>query len=237
MSLSSKSLPTTLVALLALSGCGKPATSGNTTSAQVNISNSALPVSGAPTGDVAILAAAEPFEKLTETSFSATPAVLDGTIAEVQTATQRLKGVVSADVTKRLEVRLNEIASARQSDNRADLAISAVEGYRVLVGAVSSNSKVPTAVNLLDYVGFRYDADLKAKPSRWQDMKQAVTFGREQWTSIAPRVTDAALRARMDKALTEMDGAVATQHASAASAVAQRELALVDELEKFFNGR
>lgn len=236
MSLSSNSISINLVLLLALSGCGKSATSGNATSAAVNISNSASPVSGTPARDAAILAAAEPFEKLTETSFSATPAVLDGTIMEVQTAARGLKGVVGVDVTNRLETRLAEIASARKSDNRADLAISAVEGYRVLVSAVPSNSKVPTAVNLLDYVGFRYDADLKAKPSRWEDMKQALTFGREQWASIASQVTNATLRARMDAALKEMSDAVSAHDALAASAVAQRELALVDELEKFFSG-
>lgn len=230
-------ISTVLVAATVLSACGQSAAPNNDTSSMTNASNSAGVVSATPTGDAAILAAAEPFEKLTETSFSATPAVLDRTIAEVQTAAAGLKGILAQVASDRLDTRLAEIATARKTDNRANLAIAAVEGYRVLVSAVSANAKVPTAVNLLDYVGFRYDANLKAKPSRWQDMTQAITFGRGQWASITPQVTDAVLRARMDKALTDMANAATARDTPSAAASAQRELALVDDLEKFFNAK
>jgi hypothetical protein len=69
--------------------------------------------------------------------------------------------------------------SARQVQDRAGLALSSIEAYRVLVGAVADNAKVPTEVSLLDYAGFRYDADLEANPARWGDMAAAVSFARE----------------------------------------------------------
>jgi molybdenum cofactor biosynthesis protein B len=64
-----------------------------------------------------------------------------------------------------------------------------VEGYRLLVSA-APQTKIPTAVNLLDYAGFRYDADLKARPVRWSDLKAAVEFANQQWNSISDGVTE-----------------------------------------------
>lgn len=231
------------LAVLALSACGQRDTAGNAAPVDAAAPAPAVPapavaapaVAASATGDAAILAAAEPFEKLTETAFSATPAVLDGTIAEVQAAAAGLKGILSQESDSGLRTRLDEIAAARKADNRADLAIAAVEGYRVLVSAVSASAKVPTAVNLLDYAGFRYDADLKSTPARWDDMTQAVAFGREQWASISQQVTDAALNARMETALADMATAATGRDAAVAAAAAQRELELVDDLEKFFS--
>lgn len=234
---SSITISTAVVAALALSACGKPAPPSHDTSSAVKASDSAAAVAAARAGDAAVLAAAEPFEKLTETSFSATLPILDGTIAEVQSAAAGLKGILSHDAITRLNTRLAEIATARKADNRADLAIAAVEGYRVLVSAAGADAKVPTAVKLLDYAGFRYEAHRQAKPSRWDEMTQAVTFGRDQWASIAPRVTDAALRERIEMALADMASAANGRDAAGAAAAAQRELALVDDLEKFFATR
>lgn len=225
-----------LAMALSLAACGKAATSGSAASRTANTTANAPATTAAmpSTGDAAILAAAEPFEALTETAFSAAPAALDTTIAEVRAAAATVRGRLAADLATQLDARLAAIGAARASDDRAGLAIAAVEGYRVLVSGVSPGAKVPTEVNLLDYAGFRYDADLKAKPARWDDMKQSVAFGREQWAAIAPRVTDAGLAGKMDASLTEMGKAVGARDAKAAAAVAQRELALVDDLETFF---
>lgn len=228
-------LPVTAVLALALAACGRSGASSDVAPPRVATSVASVAVPGASSTDAALLAAAEPFEKLTETAFSATAADLDLTIGQVRTAAASVRGALGAGAVGLLDEQLAAIASARASDRRADLAIAAVEGYRVLVSAVSAAAKVPTAVNLLDYAGFRYDANLKAKPARWADMIQAMAFAREQWASISSRVTDPALRGRMDASLTEMEGAAKRRDVPAASAAAQRELALVDDLEKFFN--
>ena len=233
---------TTAIASLTLVACGQRSASNSMStdagavSEGANTENlSAAVPKPVATGDTAILAAAEPFEKLTETAFSAAPKDLDVTIGEVNAAAKSVRGSLSSPASTQLDERLAAITGARGSNNRADLAISAVEGYRVLVSNVSSSAKVPTAVNLLDYAGFRYDADLKASPVRWADTSQAAAFASTQWASISSRVTDSALRARVDRTLAGMAAAAKARNAPAAATAAKVELALVDELETFFN--
>lgn len=223
-----------LSAAIVVSSCGQGAPADKTNS---SASTPSVTAQAAPTGDAAIAAAAEPFEKLTETAFTATPAVLDATIAEVRAAAQGVRGSLAPEGATSLDTRLADIDAARKTDNRADLAIAAVEGYRTLVSSAAPGAKVPAAVKLLDYAGFRYDADLKAKPPRWADMTQAASFGREQWATISSQVTDSALRANMDKALAEMADGASKRDAAVGSTAAQRELALVDDLEKYFGNR
>ena len=228
----------TAMASLALFACGQKGASNSVTmgsgaagSGNVSVAAS-TPVA---TGDTAILAAAEPFEKLTETAFSAKPDVLDVTIGEVNDAAKSVHGSLTGNTSPQLDERLAAITAARRSNDRADLAIAAVEGYRVLVSSVSSSAKVPTAVNLLDYAGFRFDADLKARPTRWADTAQAATFAGKQWASISSRVTDTALRARVEQTVAEMSAASKARNAPAATAAVKLELTLVDDLETFFN--
>ncbi len=228
---------TIALAATSLEACGKAGDSGGAAASTPNASISATTPATALTGNAALLAAAEPFEKLTEISFSAAPAVLDSTITEVQTAANGVRGNLASDAATRLDEQLAAITTARRADNRAELAIAAVEGYRILVSGSAAGMKVPAAVKLLDYAGFRYAADVKATPARWADMSQAVSFAREQWASISTRVTDAALHASVEKSLTDMGGAATRRDASAAAAAAQRELALVDDLEKMFASR
>ena len=231
--LRSPAILTTVTASLALAGCGQKGASNTASAAPENVT--AATSSPVATSDAAMLAAAEPFEKLTETAFSATPDALNLTIGEVNDAARSVRGSLAGGASSQLNERLAAIAAARQSNNRADLAIAAIEGFRVLVRGVSSAAKVPTAVNLLDYAGFRYDADLKANPARWADMTQAATFGSDQWTLISSRVTDAALRARVDRALAEMSAAAKARNVRAGAAATKLELAVVDDLETFFN--
>lgn len=231
MSIPSNRLFIGLSVAIAVSSCGQGAPSDKTSS---SASAPSVTAQAAPRGDAAITAAAEPFEKLTETAFTATPAVLDATISEVRAAAQGARGALTANTATRLDEQIAAIDVARKADNRADLAIAAVEGYRTLVSSTAPGAKVPVEVKLLDYAGFRYDADLKAKQARWADMAQAASFGRERWASISSQVTDGALRANMDRALAEMADGASRRDAAVSSAAAQRELALVDDLEKFF---
>src|SRR3979409_1924288 len=174
--------------------------------AQFPIATSEAAVSGArssPTDvDAAssrLLAAAEPFEALTETAFSAQGLQLNSAIAAADRAAQGSRDLLPTASKAQLEMRLTEIHVARKSDDRAGIAIPSVEAYRILVSAARPG-KVPTAVNLMDYAGFRYDADFRAKPIRWSDMKAAASFGRQQWTSIAGHVADSALKQNVEAA-------------------------------------
>jgi hypothetical protein len=181
-----------------------------------------------------LIAAAEPFEALTEQAFSAQPKKLDRNIAAAEKAVEQARSALSSDVASELDKRLAEIRSARESNDRSLLALASVECYRLLVSA-APQTKVPTAVNLLDYAGFRYDANLKARPIRWSDMKVAVEFANRQWDSISDRVTDRALKNKFSTALQQMDAAIDRNSVAEATSGVKAELDLVDKLERYFS--
>jgi hypothetical protein len=89
-------------------------------------------------------------------------------------------------------------------------------------------------VNLLDYAGFRYNADLKAVPTRWSDMAEAVSVAQQQWKALAPRVQSPDLEAKVSKALAAMEQAVEHKNKSASARSVKAELDVVDQLEKHF---
>jgi hypothetical protein len=180
------------------------------------------------------ITAAEPFEALTEQAFSAQPKKLDRNIAAAEKAVEQARSVLSSDVVSELNERLVEIRSARRSNDRSRLALASVEGYRLLVTA-APQTKVPTAVSLLDYAGFRYDADLKSRPIRWSDMQAAIEFANRQWDSISDRITDPGLKSKFSATLQRMETAIARKAAAEAKTGVKTELDLVDKLERYFN--
>ncbi len=200
---------------------------------QIAPTPSALATSNAKSSDN-LRAAAEPFEKLTEISFSAAFPTIDLTIGEAQAAARGVRESLSKDAADQLASQLSAMKSARQKHDRSGLALTAIEAYRVLVSAVTDNAKIPVGVSLLDYAGFRYDADLKASPIRWDDMARAATFARETWDGLLPRTKASPVATRFEKAITEMDKAVVQKSKPLAASSVKSELDLVDQLEKFF---
>lgn len=184
--------------------------------------------------DKTLLAAAEPFENLTEIAFSANWPKLDHAISEAEHAATGARGSLSTKAAGSMDEHLAKMTVARQQHHRADLALSSIEVYRVLVSSVSAGTRIPSQVSLLDYSGFRYDADLKSSPIRWDDMNQVVAFAHQQWAVVAPQIKDASLATRFQKAVDGMDRAAKQKdHALAASSV-RAESDLVDELESYF---
>ena len=194
----------------------------------------APPASDADAKHSAFLAAAEPFENLTEQAPSATPAELQSLIAEAKKAGKAAMPALEMPAKLTLQAHLDGIDAAAKSDQRTKIALSAVEGYRTLVENASDTDRVPRAVSLLDYSGFRYQADLSAQPVRWDDARQALDFAQQQWSGIEMRVTDAALRKEFADSLSAMADAADKRDAAAARKAATAELDLVDKLEGFF---
>ena len=180
-----------------------------------------------------LLAAAEPFEGLTEQSFTAKPKDLNRMIGNARNAARRVVAVLSTGENKALAAQLSAIGAAANND-RAALALAAIEGYRILASA-THGTKVPAEVSLLDYSGFRFDADLKANPVRWGDMQDATGFATKQWKRIAERVTDQNLKQRVTEALRDMQTVIPIKSTSGARAAVNGELDLVDTLEAWFN--
>jgi hypothetical protein len=180
-----------------------------------------------------LLAAAEPFEALTETAFTVTLPSLDRAIATAVATAEHVKPALPPGAQAELKTHLDAIGAARLVDDRAGVAQASIEIYRLFVSNAPSGV-IPREVNLLDYAGFRYDADLKAKATAWDDMAEAAAFGHRTWAAIEGRVTDPALHDRMSKALADMVDAAQRRNAGLAADASKRELDLVDLLEAYF---
>jgi hypothetical protein len=204
-----------------------------------NQQNAAAPAATPPASAAAdvgqpdLLAAAEPFEALTETAFTSRPPVLDQSIATALAAAMRIRPLLSADARKELETRVQAIGAARLNDNRPEIALESVEIYRLLVENAPPH-QIPAEVNLLDYAGFRYDADLKARPPHWDDMTRAGDYAQIKWDAIQGRVTDTTLHDGVSKAIADMAEAAKRKDPALASDAVRRELDSVDLLEAFF---
>ncbi len=156
---------------------------------------SVVPAVSTSSADEQFRAAAEPFETLTEISPTAALPTVDRTIDEAETAARGVRGLLPNGLSHQLDAQLAAVRSARRKHDRVELTLASIEAYRVLVSAVTTGAKVPTAVNLLDYAGFRYNVDLAAKPVRWGDMAQAVSFARGQWEGLPPMARSSPIRA------------------------------------------
>ena len=184
--------------------------------------------------DKILLAAAEPFENLTEMAFNSSWSKIDHTISEAKRLASAARGSLPQDAVGNMDAHLTAMTSARQKKDRADLALASIEVYRVLVSSVSAGTRIPTQVSLLDYSGFRYDADLKSSPIRWDDMNKVMAFAHQQWAVIAPRVKDASLAKRFTDSVDGMDRAAQHKNTSLAASSEKSESDLVDELENYF---
>ena len=198
-------------------------------------SASAVPAPTDASSNKSLRAAAEPFENLTEIAFSAAWPKIDRIVGQAEAAATTVRRVLSQDEAGRMDERIAAVKAAREKHDRVELALSSIETYRVLVSAVTDYAKVPTEVSLLDYAGYRYDANLKAKPTNWDDMARAASFARKTWDVLSPRAKASAVARRFETTLTDMDNAVVTRSGSLAATSVKNELDLVDLLENFFS--
>lgn len=182
-----------------------------------------------------LLAAAEPFEVLTETAFDRDLKKVDAAIAKVDVTAPTVRPLLAASAQGVFDKRIAEIKTARAAGNRADLAQSSIEIYRILVTEGAGGSPVLSEVSLLDYAGFRYMADLKATPIRWGDMAAATDFAKQNWAIVKPRIKDAATATKFQAVIDNMAAAASIKNVERAKASGGAELDLVDVLEKSFN--
>ena len=178
-----------------------------------------------------IRAAAEPFEALTEQAFSSDWAAIDKLIADARAAVAGAG--LTGDKKALLDRRLAAIAAARSAQDRVQLALAAVEGYRELVEAQDpTTANPPIGVSLLDYAGFRYDALAQAPSPDWAEMARSVEFARAPWDAVSGSISSKALPGVMNEALGGMASAVERKDLAFARSAAATELALVDLLEE-----
>ena len=221
------------ILIFSLEACGQTPQRGSADN-QAASTNTTEPAKLGPSER--LLAAAEPFEKLTEIAFTASLPEIDNTIADARSAAASVRPLLSPASATSADKLFLDIDRARKGSDRAGLALASIEIYRDIVSSVPSGTKIPAAVSLLDYAGFRYQADLKASPARWSDMSEALVFARSQWSVVAPKLNNDPLAATFEKALVNMEKAVANKDAALAESSATEELNLVDKLEVYFAG-
>jgi hypothetical protein len=180
--------------------------------------------------DSGLLAAAEPFQALARSAFIEKLPLLDREIAEAVAIAQHVKPGLPPDAQRELKSQLDAIAAARQVEDRAGMAAASVEIYRLFVSHAPP-AMVPPEVNLLRYAGLRYEVDLKARPIRWEDMVESAGFAQRTWAAVQGRVSDAAFRERVSKALADMAAAAHRRDATFAAAADRRALEVASLLE------
>ena len=221
-----------LLAIAALSGCGSSQSPNDSSNSSVQ--TVAVPQNEAVSSAIALAAAAENFEALTEQAFTAKPDELALLFAMAQESATGIAGQLDPAAAKALDGRVKDAKTAIDAGNPPDIALAAVEGYRLIVSAFSPDAKIPVAVSLLDYAGFRIQADLKSDPKRWSDAREAGIFAQEQWALIKDSVTDTELNKRFSDSLAKLDEYLSVKDEKMAAQATVTELDLVDELEGYF---
>jgi hypothetical protein len=180
--------------------------------------------------DSGLLAAAEPFRALATEAFTARRPLLNEDVARAVAIAQHVKPALPPDAQQELRTQLDAIAGAQGVGNREGVALASVEIYRLFVSHAPP-TVVPREVNLLRYASLRYEVDLKARPISWDDMVKAADFGHRTWAAVQGRVSDAALRERVSKALADLADAARRRDAALAVDANRRTLELATLLE------
>lgn len=221
-----------LLAIAALSGCGSSQSPNDGSNSSVQ--TVAVPQNEAVSSAIALAAAAENFEALTEQAFTAKPDELVLLFAKAQESATGIAGQLDPVAAKALDGRVKDAKTAIDAGNPSDTALAAVEGYKLIVSAYPPDARIPAAVSLLDYAGFRIQADLKSDPKRWADAQEAAKYAHDQWDQIKDKVTDTDLNKRFTTSLSKLDEYLSVKDDKMAAKAAVTELDLVDELEGFF---
>ena len=221
------------LSLLPLAACGSNSTSDGSAATQ-DTASIAVPQTGNRPKMTALESAGEPFEALTEQAFTANPSQLMSLYKDAENAAIGVHDELSRQDAQTLDALLMKSKAAINAGKPTDIALSAVEGYKLIVSAFPPDSKIPVEVSLLDYAGFRVQADLKTSPARWEDAKTATDYAIGKWNAVQASVSDKPLRDKFGKALSTLDEAIAVKNQTSAAAAASHELDIVDELENYF---
>lgn len=148
------------------------------------------------------------------------------------------KALLPKATASEFDIAYGAMQDARAKKDGVGIALAAAEIYKLIIESLNvATLVIPKDVDLLDYIGFRGTALLKASPQNWEAIAKNASVANVYWKRIHAKVTHEKLAAAVEKALKEMNAAAAS-HDSAASMTAAKELLdLVDELENFYTGK
>ena len=182
-----------------------------------------------------LLAAASPFEDLTESALAKDTRGMRQALKAYNDQAEGVNKVLSVPARQEMAALLAAIRRAESKGDHHAVALNAVEAYRVLVEALNPNGLVvPIQVAKLDYVGFRLKVLLAASPPDWPAIQKTGEAAAGHWHALEPRVGDQGLRDAVKTMLTGLHQATGANNAEMAVFAAQMDLALVDLLEGYF---
>jgi hypothetical protein len=215
-----------LTVVMALGGCGQRAATHTPATADS---------AHAASGQRCLFAGAEAYEGLTEHTSTAPMEDLVLEAHDAEATARSCEKFLNAEQIVTLHQVLKNLS---QSQDRTSMALAAVEGYRVLVSAQTrSASDIPLDVALLDYAGFRYQAGASAALPLWDDMREVAAFVDQRWLSVAPSISDLALKRRFESDVSALHTAVDAEDVEMAHRAATATLNDVDLLEQYFSNR
>jgi hypothetical protein len=182
-----------------------------------------------------LLAAASPFEDLTEFALAADTRGMQQALKAYGEQAAAVNKVLSAPARQEMAALLVAIGRAESKGAHQEVALNSVEAYRLLVESLDPNGLVvPIQVAKLDYVGFRLKVLLAASPAEWPAIQTASEAAGRYWRELEPRVADKGLRDAVKTVIAGLQQAASNKNAEMAAFAAQMDLALVDLLEEYF---
>ncbi len=169
---------------------------------------SARAASRAPDANTVLLAAASPFEDMTEFALQGDQDGIDRALQAYSTQSARVDRILPPPLRTQLHARTAAIAKAHRATDHAGVAINAVEAYGLLVQALRPEQlKVPVEVANLDYAGFKLKVLMHGSTKDWPAARALSRQARTDWSAIQARVTDKGLQDAMNVTIDGMQQA------------------------------
>ena len=182
-----------------------------------------------------LLAAASPFEDLTEFALAADTRGMQQALKAYGEQAAAVNKVLSAPARQEMASLLAAIRRAESKGANQEVALNSVEAYRVLVESLDPNGLVvPIPVAKLDYVGFRLKVLLAASPPDWAAIQTTSEAAGRYWHELEPQVSDKGLHDAVKTVIAGLSQATRGENPEMAAFAAQMDLALVDLLEGYF---
>ncbi len=182
-----------------------------------------------------ILEATDPFEGLTETALTGNAGKIASAFKAAKKEQAATRALLPAGSTARYDEVFAALEAAQAKKDNIAVSLAAAELYKVLVSSLDTAAlDVPKEVSLLDYVGFRISALLKAPAIDWSAIDATTKEANAYWATVRDRVSDTKLRAQMDAAQKGLTTAAQSRDAALAQTAVKSDLDLVDDLEKHF---
>lgn len=178
---------------------------------------------------------ASPFEDLTEFALRANEEGVRRALTDIDRRADTIRSALDSGGRRAFDSLLSKLRTAQSSRRYPEIAIHAVEGYRLLVDGLDEDALVvPKAVALLDYCGFRLTVLASSATPDWSALQATADETSGFWRSIEARIENRGLKDAMRTVVGGIETAARAHDLRMIAFAAQVDLDLVDLLESYF---